>query len=85
MVPPAGAEGQASAPEQPFEVTVALEFTLRVLAPDAEEARRIALVSAEFVNQCIRWDELRQWQEVQPVGLVVDPTRAIARLAKDER
>ncbi len=60
--------------DRSFDVSIALEYTLRVLAPDAEEAERIALIAADFANQCVRWDELRQWQEVRPAGLQVRST-----------
>jgi hypothetical protein len=70
--------------ERSYDVTVAMQYTLRVRAPDADEARRIALIAAEFANQCIRWDELRQWQEIQPAGLVVDPARVEVLLSPGE-
>lgn len=57
--------------ERSYDVRISLEYTLRVLAPDPQEAERIALIAADFANQCVRWDELRQWQEVQPAGLAV--------------
>lgn len=70
--------------ERSYDVTVTLQYTLRVRAPDEDEARRIALIAADFANQCVRWDELRQWQEVQPAGLVIDPARAEVRLSPAE-
>ena len=70
--------------ERSYDVSVLLQYTLRVLAPNEEEARRIAVIAAEFVNQCVRWDELRQWQEVRPAGLVVDPARTEVRLSPSE-
>ncbi len=65
--------------ERAFDVTVTLEYTLRVSAPDEAEARRIALLAAEFANQCVRWDELREWQEVKPLGHAIDPFKAAVR------
>lgn len=70
--------------ERSYDVTVTMQYTLRVQAPDEEEARRIALIAADFANQCVRWDELRQWQEIRPAGLVVDPARAEVRLSPSE-
>ena len=70
--------------DRSYDVTVTMQYTLRVKAPDEEEARRIALIAADFANQCVRWEELRQWQEIQPAGLVVDPARAEVRLSPSE-
>jgi hypothetical protein len=75
-------EGRAM--ERSYDVTVTMQYTLRVQAPDEEEARRIALIAADFANQCVRWDELRQWQEIRPAGLVVDPARAEVHLSPSE-
>lgn len=61
--------------ERSYDVRVMLQYTLRVLAPSEDEAKRIAEIAAEFVNQCVRWDELRQWQEITPAALEVDPAR----------
>jgi hypothetical protein len=62
--------------ERTYDVVVSLEYTLRVTAPNGEEARRIALLAAEFAHQCVRWDELREWQEVRPLGHAIDPAKA---------
>lgn len=70
--------------DRSYDVTVSLQYTLRVLASDEEEARRIALLAAEFANQCVRWDELREWQEIRPAGLIVDPARTDVRLTPVE-
>lgn len=70
--------------DRSYDVTVTMQYTLRVQAPDEEEARRIALIAADFANQCVRWEELRQWQEIQPAGLVVDPAHAEVRLSPSE-
>jgi hypothetical protein len=67
--------------ERSYDVRVMLQYTLRVLAPSEEEAKRIAVIAAEFVNQCVRWDELRQWQEITPAGLEVDPARTEVALS----
>lgn len=70
--------------ERSYDVTISLEYTLRVLAPDAAEAERIASIAAEFANQCVRWDELRQWQEVRPAGLSIHPARVVVTPAWPE-
>ena len=70
--------------ERSYDVTVTLQYTLRVQAPDEDEARRIALIAADFANQCVRWEELRQWQEIQPIGLDVDPAKVEVHLSANE-
>ena len=59
--------------EQTYSIQVSVELRLSIQTESLDDAKRLGLAAGEFLLQCARWEELREYQEIHLVGAIVDP------------